>query len=241
MGGCGGPVVEGSGPGGQPMSKWTSRSVAGPGARPAAAASLPLLGAVLLVGCAVLCVSVWRDVATQAATAPGGEEVIVARSGSLEEIWEAPFHVAWPLDGQARAWLTAVLPVARSQRLQPGDEIKLRLDAGEGEQELLAKVNEISASVDGVAHVVFTTAETYSLASLPEWVPGRIVVRAGPYGTIVPVSALHQRANGAGEGVYVARRGGAVWVPVRVVARSLTEAVVEGIAPGTRLAVRSGS
>jgi multidrug efflux pump subunit AcrA (membrane-fusion protein) len=167
---------------------------------------------------------------------PEGDGLAVARDGTLEEAWEVQFHLAWPDHGQARAWLTAALPAPRVQRLQPGHETVLRLRDGEGEQEVLAKVSEITAPVDGVAHVVFTTAETYGLQRLPDLVPGRIVVRAGPFGTIVPVTALHHDHDGTGEGVYVERTAGPAWVPVRVLARSLTEAVVEGIAPGTRLA-----
>lgn len=213
------------------MGKRLSRPVSGRNVRSAPGAAALFVAGLLILGLGIVLKSAWP-----AATVPGDDGIAVARSGLLEEVWEAPFHLAWPVDGQARAWLTAALPAPRAQRLHPGDEVLLRLGNGEGERELLAKVSEMTAPVDGVVHTVFTTAETYGLAGLPDWVSGRIVVRAGPYGTIVPVTAVHQNANGDGEGVYVDRSGEPVWVPVRVVARSLTEAVVEGVAPGTRLA-----
>lgn len=163
----------------------------------------------------------------------GAETVIVARSGVLEQAWEAEFHLGWPEPGRARAQLTAAVPLGRAQRLKTGQSVAVRLDTGAGEQQILAKVVEVSAPVDGVAHAVFTTAETYVLSDAPSRLPGRLVTGTGPYGTIIPVSVLH-RSDGA-EGVFVERHDGPAWVPVRVVSRTLTEALVEGVAPGTRI------
>lgn len=163
---------------------------------------------------------------------------LVARSGILEQVWEAEFHLGWPDGGQAPAQLTATIPVARLQRLHVGDTITLRLATRAGDHDVLAKVVEVSAPVDGVAQAVFRTAEAHRLTGLHGRIPGRIIVTPGQFGTIVPVAALHRRSDG--EGVYVQRQQGPAWVPVRVIARNLTEALVEGVAPGTQLLDEEG-
>lgn len=164
---------------------------------------------------------------------------VVARHGALEEAWDVSFHVT-VTERPDRTWLSVALPHVRAQRLAEGDEAVLRLPGtnGQGQREVLAKVAEISVPVDGIVHVMFVTPGTSAATPLHAGVPGRIVVRSGPFGTVIPVSALHPGTDNAGEGVYVVRTAGPGWVPVRVIARSLTEAVVEGITPGTKLAAK---
>lgn len=191
-------------------------------------AAAPWAGCLL----AVLLALSWGapDKARQAAAA---DTVTVARRGVLEHVWEAEFHVGWSGPGQAQALLTAALPAARLQRLHPGDEVTVMLQTGEGERKMAAKVVDVSPPVDGVAHALLTAGGVEGLADAPARMPGQIVLADGPFGTIVPVTSLHRR-DGT-DGVFVERRGGPAWVPVRVIARTLTEALVEGVAPGTKL------